>query len=304
MRYLFGMPPTLNQFRYFCELADAGNFGRAAERLHMTQPPLSRQIAGLEAELGTELFERSPKGVTLTAAGRQLLIDAREVLRLAARAQRNVMAARRGETGQLSLGFTMYAAYSVVPGLTRLYKAAFPKVEFRVREMMPTVLERALREGEIDIGISFPDLEGQNTTSRLLLREPMSVVLPLDHKFSRVRRLKVQSLSAESFLIVPREQARFLHDSVVQRCQSAGFTPKIGLEVYLQQTIVNLVAAGLGVAFVPSSMQKVQVKGTAFKTVDNPPMVDQLLVWQSMNANPCIQGFLSICAERVPAAHA
>ncbi|WP_024514232.1 LysR family transcriptional regulator [Bradyrhizobium sp. Tv2a-2] len=291
------MPMTLNQLRYFCELADAGNFGRAAERLHMTQPPLSRQIAGLETELGTKLFERGPKGVTLTAAGRQLLIDAREVLRLAALAQRNVVAARRGETGQLSLGFTMCAAYSVVPALTRRYKVAFPNVEFRVREMMPVVLERALREGEIDLGISFPGLDGPDTMSRPLLREPMSVVLPFNHKLSRVRRLKVRTLSTESFLIVPRDQAPSLHDGVVQRCQSAGFTPKIGLEVYLQQTIVNLVAAGLGVAFVPGSMQKAQVKGAVFKTVDNPPMVDQLLVWQSMNTNPCIQGFLSVCAE-------
>jgi DNA-binding transcriptional LysR family regulator len=291
------MPLTLNQLRYFCELADAGNFGRAAERLHMTQPPLSRQIAGLESELGTELFERGPKGVTLTAAGRQLLVDAREVLRLAALAQRNVVAARRGETGQLSLGFTMCAAYSVVPVLTRLYKAAFPKVEFRVREMMPVVLDRALREGDIDLGISFPGLDGPGTMSRLLLREPMSVVLPVNHGLARVRRLNVKNLSAESFLIVPRDQAPSLHDNVVQRCQSAGFTPKIGLEVYLQQTIVNLVAAGLGVAFVPSSMQKAQVKGAVFKPVDNPPMVDQLLVWQSMNTNPCIQGFLSVCAE-------
>lgn len=290
------MALTLAQLRYFCELADVGNFGRAAERLHMSQPPLSRQIAAMETDLGVELFERGPKGVTLTPAGRQLLTDAREVLRLSALAQRNVKAAKSGEIGQLSLGFTMCAAFSVVPTLTRLYKSAFPNVDFRVREMTPVALERALREGDIDIGISFPGLEGPRITAQRLLTEPMNVVLPVDHQLARARSLRVRDLRADSFIVVPREQAPFLRDSVIQRCQAAGFMPRIGLEVYLQQTIVNLVAEGLGVAFVPSSMQKVRLSGAVFKTVEAPPMVEQQVVWESHNANPCIEGFLEVCA--------
>src|SRR5215470_5517796 len=109
------MAPTFNQFRYFCELARIGHFGRAAEHLHMSQPPLSRQIATLEQDLGTALFERTPKGVTLTPAGQQFLADATEVLRLAEQAKRNAAAAGRGEAGTLRMGFTSYAAYSVVP---------------------------------------------------------------------------------------------------------------------------------------------------------------------------------------------
>src|SRR5262245_26769527 len=128
------MALTLTQLRYFCELAETGHFGRAAERLHMSQPPLSRQIALMEAQLGTELFQRGPKGVVLTPAGRQLLSDGRDVLRLAALAERNALAARSGEVGHLTVGFTMCAAYSVVPGLTRRYTSSFPRVELRVRE--------------------------------------------------------------------------------------------------------------------------------------------------------------------------
>src|ERR1700744_2256605 len=115
------MAPSLNQLRYFCELARVGNFGRAAKHLHISQPPLSRQIAALEQEFGTALFVRSPKGVALTAAGRQFLADATEILRLAGQAKRNVAAAGNGETGRLSVGFTMCAAYSVVPDLARRY---------------------------------------------------------------------------------------------------------------------------------------------------------------------------------------
>ena len=118
------MAPSLNQLRYFCELADAGNFGRAAARLHMSQPPLSRQIAALEQDLGIALFVRSPKGVALTAAGRQFLLDASDILQRVAQAKRNATATGRGEAGSFSMGFTMCAAYSVVPDLTRRYKRA------------------------------------------------------------------------------------------------------------------------------------------------------------------------------------
>jgi len=291
------MAITFAQFRYFCELADVGNFGRAAERLHMSQPPLSRQIALMESELGTDLFERGPKGVTLTAAGRLLLIDAREVLRVAALAENNVKAARTGEAGELSLGFTMCAAYSVIPALTRLYKEAFPNVQLRVKELMPTVLEQALREGDIDVGISFPGLDSGGTRSQQLIREPMNAVLPFNHRLARARRLRVEDLAEENFIIVPRDQAPVLHDSVITRCQSAGFTPRIGLEVYLQQTIVHLVAEGLGVAFVPMSMKSGRVDGAVFKAIDDTPFIEQHVVWQRRNLNPCVQRFLEICLQ-------
>jgi DNA-binding transcriptional LysR family regulator len=291
------MTLTLNQLRYFCELAHAGNFGRAAERLHISQPPLSRQIAALEADLGTELLERGPKGVTLTPAGRRLLLDAQEVLRLTAQARRNATAACRGEVGQLNLGFIMSAAYSVVPTLTRLYKSAFPRVDFRVREMMPDVLASELKEGQIDCGINHYGVNGPDILSQPLLREPMNIVLPQNHRLARVRRLKMRDLSEDSFLIVARLQSAILHDSVIQRCQSEGFNPKIAMEVYLQQTILNFVAEGLGVAFMPASMQKAQVKGVVFKKIEHPPMLNQLLTWRSENTNPCIPGFLSICKD-------
>src|ERR1700743_3322208 len=122
------MAPSFNQLRYFCELADAGNFGRAAERLHMSQPPLSRQIAALEQELGTALLVRSAKGATLAAACRQFLIDATEILRLVAQAKRNAAATGRGEAGQLSMGFTMSAGYSIVAEVAQRYPPGFSQV--------------------------------------------------------------------------------------------------------------------------------------------------------------------------------
>jgi len=289
------MAVSLNQFRYFCELAETKHFGRTADRLHMSQPPLSRQIAALEKELGIAVFERTSKGVELTPAGSRFLVDAREVLRLAAQAERNATASGRGDVGQLTLGFTMCAAYSVVPTLTRLYTSAFPNVDLQVRELMPNVLQRELRDGAIDFGISFPGIGGDGVQTEPLLREPLALVLPQGHRLARMKRVKIEELAKERFLIVPRDQAASLHDSIIQRCQAAGFTPIIGLEAYLQQTIVNFVAEGLGVAFVPASMQRAQVKGAVFKTVADPPTIDQLLAWATANKNPCIGGFLATC---------
>jgi DNA-binding transcriptional LysR family regulator len=288
------MAPSLNQLRYFCELAESGNFGRAAARLHMSQPPLSRQIAALERDLGTPLFVRTPKGVGLTAAGNQFLSDATEILRLIAQAERNAAATGRGEVGQFTMGFTMCAAYSVVPELTRRYKRAFPKVDLRVRELMPNALESNLRDGVIDIAISFPGSDGSRFETRPLLREPLSLVLPERHPLAKSRKIEVKDLAEQRFLIVPREQASSLHESIVQCCRAAGFDPIIGLEVYLQQTIVNFVAEGLGIAFVPASMQRSQIKGAVFRKVDNPPMIDQLLYWSLANKNPCLAGFLAL----------
>jgi DNA-binding transcriptional LysR family regulator len=288
------MAPSFNQLRYFLELANTGNFGRAAARLHMSQPPLSRQIAALEQDLGTSLFIRTAKGVALTAAGGQFLSDATEILRLVAQAERNAAATGRGEAGQLTMGFTMCAAYSVVPELTRRYKRAFPNVDLRVRELMPNALEHDLKNGAIDIAISFPGGESSSFKTRPLLREPLSLVLPERHLLARTRKIAVKDLAQERFLIVPRNQASSLHDSIVRRCQAAGFDPVIGLEVYLQQTIVNFVAEGLGIAFVPASMQRSQIKGAVFRKVDDPPTIDQLLYWSVANKNPCLAGFLAL----------
>src|ERR1700742_2551986 len=224
------MAPSFNQLRYFCERGDAGNFGRAAERLHMSQPPLSRQIAALEQELGTALLVRSPKGAALPAAGRQFLVDATEILRLVAQAKRNAAATGRGEAGQLTMGFTMCAAYSIVPDLTHRYKRTFPNVDLRVRELMPNALERDLKDGAIDVAISFPGDEGVRFESRPLIREPLKLVLPERHPLARSRKIRIEDLTRERFLVVPRAQVPSLYESIVQCCRAAGFDPVIGLE--------------------------------------------------------------------------
>jgi DNA-binding transcriptional LysR family regulator len=122
--------------------------------------------------------------------------------------------------------------------------------------------------------------------------EPMSLVVSHDHTLARKRHVDVGDLAIETFLIVPHEHAPSLYDGIIRRCQLAGFTPRIGLEVHLQQTIVSFVAEGLGIAFVPASMHRTHVQGAVFKSVTEPPTLDQLLIWQSTNKNPCMGGMI------------
>ena len=166
--------------------------------------------------------------------------------------------------------------------------------DLRVRELMPDALENDLKNGVIDIAISFPGSESSRFKTRPLLREPLGLVLPERHPLAKSRKIAVKDLAQERFLIVPRDQASSLRQSIVQCCRAAGFDPIIGLEVYLQQTIVNFVAEGLGIAFVPASMQRSQIKGAVFRKVDNPPMIDRLLCWSLANKNPCLARFLTL----------
>jgi len=163
--------------------------------------------------------------------------------------------------------------------------------------MMPNTLKRDLSEGVVDAAINFPDDDVETFATHSLIREPLDLVLPDTHPLARTRAVAVERLADEPFLIVPRHQVAVLHDSIVQRCQASGFTPKLGLEVYLQQTIINFVAEGLGVAFVPASMRRSQIKGATFKRVADPPMVEQMLFWSSANKNPCLTGFLAMCED-------
>ncbi|MDR7126976.1 LysR family transcriptional regulator [Pseudotabrizicola sp. 4114] len=291
------MVTTLSQLRYFVELARTGHFGRAAERLNMAQPPLSRQIAALEDDLGAPLFLRNPRGVTLTAAGQQFLTDTELVLQGLERAQRTAKLARDGQIGQLTLGFTMCAAYSVVPEIARRYRTAFPQVQLRMREMVPPALEVAIENGQIDVGITLPGFDAQRLDALRLISEPLCLALPGSHPLAAARRINLDALSEDDFVIVQRDQSPFLHDMVLHFCANAGFVPRIGLEVYLQQTIVNLVAEGLGVAMVPNSMQRSRVQGVHFKKLSNAPLIEQYCVWSPLNVNPSRQSFLDVARQ-------
>lgn len=289
--------PDLRQLRYFIALAETLHFGRAAERLYITQPSLSRQLAELEAELGTPLLLRTSRSVALTPAGRSFYQHAREVLAALDLAVRSSRAVGRGEAGELRLAFTMCAAWNLLPRLLRHYHQQCPAVEVHLQEIVPRDLEQALASGSVDLGVSFPAASGSRLHYRRLLDEGLCVVLPAEHPLAQREEVAVAALAGENFISFPASTAPALHAAVSGHCRAHGFEPRVRLEPHLQQTIVNLVAEGLGVALVPDSMRRMQLPGAVFRPLQAPPRVEQGLFWSEHNDNPCIADFLACAAD-------
>lgn len=287
----------LRHLHYFVALADTLHFGQAAETLHISQPPLSRQIALLEQELGVRLFERSRRYVRLTTAGERLRRDAAEILAAVERAKRNALAAGLGENGSLSVGFMFAAAYSVVPPLTRAYTSAYPQVELSLSESIPTLLADDLRSGQADVAIMYPPSMREGLTLRTVFREPLVVALPVWHPLATGGMCDVSQLRDESFIISPRKASPYIYDTIVGHCKAHGFTPRIRLETNFQQTIVNLVGQGLGIALVHRSIAATRPTHVVFCELFDAPSVEVVLTWDTDNHNPCIDTFAQIADE-------
>ncbi|GAA4500466.1 LysR substrate-binding domain-containing protein [Gluconacetobacter tumulicola] len=288
----------IRQMRYFVVLAETLHFGRAAERLHLSQPPLSRQIAALEKELGVRLLERHSRHATLTHAGRRFLADSKAVLAAFDQACLNAQLAERGQLGELSIGFMMYATYTVIPGLVRRYVANYPMVHTRLREVVPGSLAADLLAGRFDAGIMFDPGFIRGLETRAILNEPLCLAVPSDHPLAVRPLIEAKDLEDEPLIAAPVEVSSMLRDAIVQYCRSGGFEPTIRLETQLQHTIVNLVAEGLGIALVPQGIRKVTVAGTIFRDLENAPIVNHVVAWRPGNLNPALVPFLEECERR------
>jgi DNA-binding transcriptional LysR family regulator len=263
----------IKPLRYFVTLAETRHFGRAAARLNLSQPPLSRQLAALEASLGVTLIERSPRSVTLTAAGERFYADAKAILAAVEQAVSNAQAAAHGDAGKLSIGFTMCSAYSVVPGYARVFGVAYPEVALNLREVVSNDLAAQVLAGQIDAAIMFPNVPDKGLVMRTILREPLCVALSRSHPRARARRLKIGQLAGEPFVLASEEVAPSLRAAILDHCRSGGFEPDIRFEVQLQQTVLSLVDEGVGVALVPSSMRKAQLAGVVFRPLVDAPQI-------------------------------
>ncbi|WP_296944035.1 LysR family transcriptional regulator [uncultured Massilia sp.] len=286
----------IKPLRYFLALAETRNFHRAAERLHMSQPPLSRRIAALEREVGTPLFARGGRQVTLTPAGAAFHAEAVAILAALQRAQALARATAAGSSGRLRIGFTMCAAHSVVPGWVRAMRAAWPQVALELREIVSDELPDRLAAGEIDLAVMFDQRARAGLARRLVLSEPMCVALPRSHPRARARRLRITDLRDDLFAMTAQDAGSRLHAEVLDFCRRHGFEPKVSFEVRLQQTMLGLVNDAHCVALVPDSMRRVAMQDIVFKRLDDAPAVDLYLAWSEGNRNPCLPGFFSACA--------
>lgn len=256
----------LRHLRYYLAVAEECHFGRAADRLHIAQPPLSQQIKQLEAELGVTLLIRSTRRVELTPAGAVYLAHARAVLARVDAAADEVRRVASGELGHLAIGFTGSATYDVMPMLARVLRQDLPgialdlKGELWTRDQVAGLLDRSL-----DIGFLRPPVRNPDLEVRVLRREPLVAVLPEAHPLAGEAKILLSDLRKEQFICYPSRGRSVVHESVINACEKAGFLPADIHEVAETSTLVSFVAAGLGVALVPSAVQHLVITGAVFR---------------------------------------
>jgi len=289
----------LRQLRYFVTVAEELHFGRAAERLHMTQPPLSQTIAALETMLGTPLFLRNRRQVELTAAGAALLPEARRMLLEAAELPQLVRRAAAGEAGRLSLAFVTSADYSVLPPFLRRYRAAYPQVHVTLQESTSDLQVDDLLRARIDAGLLIPPLPDKARAEldyMKVLEEPLILCAPTGlEALQGTAPVRLQDLPPLPLVIFPRHIAPGLHDAILSCFHAAGITPSIGQEAIQMQTIVSLVSGGMGMALVPQSVSNLMRPGVEYRALADPTaLVETGLAWRRDNASPVLRGFLEL----------
>src|SRR5476651_542004 len=259
----------LRQLKAFVAIAEEGYITRAAERLGMQQPPLTRLLQALEAELGVVLVERLPRGVRPTTAGLALLDEARAILAQVHGVTDVVRRAARGERGRLAIGFTSSAAlHPFVPSVLRLFRETFVGVSVVLEEAGTGELLDALQHEKLDAAFIRSPLSGtQALQDEPILVEPMLLALPTDHPLARdpTSPLPMSALATEAFVLYRRRVGLGLYDTILVACREAGFSPQVVQEAPRMTATLSLVAAGLGVSIVPSSMRRLRGDGIVYR---------------------------------------
>ncbi len=283
---------SLARLSCFVAVAEELHFGRAAERLHMTQPPLSRQIQQLESELGVQLIERSTRAVTLTPAGAAFLPDARRILQLAEGAAQTVKRIPAGDLGTVVVGFTAASAHVVLPRLLAAAREKLPDVKLDLREMVTAVQLEGLMTGEVDLGMARPPIRRLGLVSRPLLHEQLIAALPEAHPMAGLRRqLTLNDLDGqEGVIMYSPVQARYFNELLISTFTIAGATPRYVQTVTQVHTMLVLVRSGIGIALVPASAATLHPEGVVFRSIgafrERPVELDA--VWRGDSTNPAL----------------
>ncbi|WP_029116832.1 LysR substrate-binding domain-containing protein [Mycobacterium sp. URHB0044] len=282
---------SLARLSCFIAVAEELHFGRAAERLHMTQPPLSRQIQQLEAELSVQLIDRTTRSVTLTPAGVAFLPDARRILQLAESASLTVRRVPAGDLGTVVVGFTAASAHAVLPRLLERTRAQLPDVKLDLREMVSAVQIEALMTGEIDLGMARPPLKRPGIVSRPLLHEQLVAALPAGHPLvGQTRQLTLNDLDGQDVIMYSPVQARYFNELLISTFTIAGATPRYVQFVTQVHTMLVLVRSGIGIALVPASAATLHPEGVVFRSIgafrERPVELDA--AWRGDSTNPAL----------------
>ena len=284
----------LRQLKYFVTVAEELNFRRAAERLYMEQPPLSRQIKQLEEELGVELFERSKRGVLLTDAGTAFLDEARLTLAQAERALSSARKAIERRQQNITIGFSICAFNRVLPEIIQEFRHNYPNAKVTLTEMSSQDQVRALKDKKIDIGFIHPPVELQEVEILTLLCEPIVVALPCNHPLTKQEVISFAALADEPFIICPQHVKPDLYAQIINACQKAGFTPNIVQEASPPEVMLSFVESGMGISLVAAGAETRHKLNVIYRPLDLAPMLEIAAVWRKGEISKVLHEFLSV----------
>jgi DNA-binding transcriptional LysR family regulator len=286
----------LRHLRYFVAVAEELNFTRAAHRLHISQPQLSQQIRQFEEEIGVRLLDRTRRRVVLTQAGQAVLGEARNTLAQANRIPAVAHRTAQGLGGTLRVGFSSAAAHTVLPGVVRSFRSKVPEVNLQLLEMSTERQIARLCEASIDIGFVRLPLESPPASLevRSIFREPLILAIPRGHALSRSRRIPTGVLAKAPFIRFPRHVAPGLYDQIEGIYGSAGFKPNVVREALEIQTMISLVAAGLGVAIVPESARNIGSRQIVYRPLPQRETTEMGVAYERANRSGALRLLLSI----------
>jgi DNA-binding transcriptional LysR family regulator len=292
----------IRQLRYFQAVAEELHFGRAAARLAIAQPALSRQIQQIEQELGTPLLRRTQRRVELLPAGALLLERSRAIQQELARTLSDVRRTGTGELGRLALGFIHSSTYGLLPSIIRRFRQLYPAIELELHEMPITVQHAALLRGTIDVGL----LRVQPAPAELevvpVLADPFLLAVPASHPLAGRTRVRLRSVADEPFVMFTKSDAPLFHDRVEALCRQAGFAPRVVQHATQIHTVVGLVGAGLGVAVVPASGRNLHPRQVRFVQIaDKAEPVHVALAWRRGHETPAMRSFRKVTQDVVAA---
>ncbi|MGA3267979.1 MAG: LysR family transcriptional regulator [Verrucomicrobiota bacterium] len=293
----------LRYLRYFAMVAELGSFTRAAERLHVAQPAISQQIKTLEEELGVRLLLRNKRSVKLTAAGHTFLRDATDILARAEASRTNARRAAKGEIGTLSVGCFSSASSLFLPELIQIYQERFPAVRVHLAELTPGQQLDAFAQGSIDVGFTrpLPRTHGDNFEKIQVYRDRIMAVLPSRHTLAAERALRLEKLAEDDWVLFKRSEGAQLVEGLTQLCVKAGFLPRIVSEPTMMQTVLMLVAAGVGVSLVPHCVSCFHQPGVCFIPIrPSPPPLDLLAVRPKGELLPTVGAFFDLLRQQLP----
>lgn len=262
----------LRQLRYFVAVAEEGHITRAADRLGIQQPPLSRLIKAIEQDLDVRLLIRKPRGVELTEAGLAFYREATQVLASVENAVETTRSTARGERGRISVGVTPTGPFvPFVPQVMHAFRRAFPKVNFTLEERLSGELLDSVRTRRVDVAFLWTS-RADGLVSSPLLDDPLVVALPSEHPLARAGHpaISVKALASKTFIVYGRKDGFGLYAATIIACRAAGFSPNFGQESPRLASALNLVAAGLGVFFVPNSIRRISMHGVTYKSLKGP----------------------------------